>query len=548
MVHEQRAAPLPPWSADPADRAETPPALGDLLAAAAHRWPDRTAVDDGADSYTFAQLERGAQAIASRLARQGVGAGDRVVVLAQKRAVMPMVAVAVWKCGAVYVPLDAAEPEERLRELLGRLRPAAVVTPAGPGPEVPGAYRLDEERLAGILSEPAAAHATVAHRPEAAAYIVFASGATGEPQGAEISVAGLMTHFAGQNEVLGITAESRVLSLTPFHFDVSLEDTLLPLSLGAFVHQFRGLAAGAVIRSVIARKQITHLIAVTLLLTMITGDGRQLTAAKLPSLELVMTGAQVCDAEVLRAWTRALPKVRLVHAYGPPEATIFSLTHEIGPEDAERMTMCPVGRPLRGTQVKIMRDGLELDRPGVRGELWIGGAQVMRGYFDQPEETARLVVDLAGTRYFRTGDICAYDSDGNVVLHRHEDQRVTWLAGRRTHLNEITRAVRQVPGVERATATVVRRNQRDLVALAVVAPERRVITEVTERLRGILPEPLRPALVAWSPAAPAAADTEPDERLLIQQLTTAAQRSDSHYFALSAEGAVETIDEVEPCQ
>jgi hypothetical protein len=67
-------------------------------------------------------------------------------------------------------------------------------------------------------------------------------------------------------------------------------------------------------------------------------------------------------------------------------------------------------------------------------------------------------------------------------------------------------------------------------------------------LRGILPEPLRPALVAWSPAAPAAADTEPDERLLIQQLTTAAQRSDSHYFALSAEGAVETIDEVEPCQ
>ncbi|MFF4710519.1 AMP-binding protein [Streptomyces eurythermus] len=548
MVHTRRAAPLPPWSADPADRTDTPPPLGDLLGAAAHRWPDRTAVDDGATGYTFAQLERGARAIASRLTRRGVGAGDRVVVLAQKRAVMPMVAVAVWKCGAVYVPLDAAEPEERLRELLGRLRPAAVITLDDRDSGVPGAYRLDEERLAGLLSEPASAHATVAHRPEAAAYIVFASGATGEPQGAEISVAGLTAHFAAQNEVLGFTPESRVLGLTPFHFDVSLVDTLLPLSLGAFVHQFRGLAAGAVMRSVIARERITHLIAVTLLLTMITGDGRQITAARLPSLELVMTGAQVCDAEVLRAWTRALPEVRVVHAFGPPEATIFSLTHEIGPADADRMTRCPVGRPLRGTRVKIMRDGLELDQPGARGELWIGGAQVMRGYFDQPEETARLVVDLEGTRYFRTGDVCSYDSDGNVVLHRHADRRVTWLAGRRTHLNEITQAARRVPGVERATATVVRRGRRDVVALAVVSPERRVITEVTERLRSILPEPLRPALVAWSPAVPAAADAEPDERLLIQQLTTAAQRSESPCFALSAEGAVETIDEVDPCQ
>ena len=61
----------------------------------------------------------------------------------------------------------------------------------------------------------------------------------------------------------------------------------------------------------------------------------------------------------------------------------------------------------------------------------------MRGYFDRPEETARLVVDLDGMRYFRTGDICSLDEDGDIVFHRHADEEIAWLAGRRTHLDEI---------------------------------------------------------------------------------------------------------------
>ncbi|KPC88489.1 amino acid adenylation protein, partial [Streptomyces sp. NRRL F-6602] len=103
MVANAEAAVLPPWSNDSAGGAGTPPALGDLLVAPARKWPDRTAIDDGTDSHTFAELERGALAHASRLAGLGVGPGDRVVVLAAKRAVMPMIIMAVWKRGAVYV-------------------------------------------------------------------------------------------------------------------------------------------------------------------------------------------------------------------------------------------------------------------------------------------------------------------------------------------------------------------------------------------------------------------------------------------------------------
>jgi len=547
MVGKAQAPASLPWSTDAADRdGDPPPALGDLLVAPALAWPDRTAINDGDVSYTFAQLEQGAQAVAAWLAGHGVNAGDRVAILAEKRAIMPLLAVAVWKCGAIYAPLDGSEPAARLQGLLSRLQPAAVIALDDRDPVVPADRFLGKEQLAEILSGPVAAQGTVARRPEQAAYIIWASGSTGEPQGVEISAAALLAYFANHNEVLRITSESRVLSLAPFHVDVSLEDTLLPLSLGAFVYQFRNLPAGAVMRAVLGRERITHLIAVSMLLAMITGDGRQISRAKLPNLEAVMTGAQVCDPAVVRIWRQQLPEVRFLHAYGPPEATIFCVSSEIAHADSERETPYPLGRPLRGMAAKIMRDGVELSQPGAEGELWVGGDQVMRGYFDRPEETARLVVELDGTRYFRTGDICSLDQDGNIVFHRHGDEAITWLAGRRTHLDEIRRNALGFPGVEHATVGTVRRNHRDLLALLVRSKARRVLADVAEHLRAVLPDYLRPTIWVWSPVDPAASTTDGDDRELFRQLGSADQHS--NYFALSGDGAIEPIDEVELCQ
>lgn len=547
MVVRAEAAALPPWSIDPADETSPLPALGDLLVAPSLNWPDRIAINDGAASYTFAELELGAKAVAVWLTEQGVGAGDRVVILAEKRAVMPMLPIAIWKCGAVYVPLDAGEPVARLAGLLARLEPVAVIALDDRDPVASTGCWLGRQQLTVILSGKAASHSTVAHRPEQAAYIIFASGSTGEPQGVENSVASLLAYFGNHNEVLRFTPESRVMSLSPFHVDVSIEDTLLPLSLGAFVYQFRNLPVGAVMRAVLGRERITHLIAVSLLLVMITEDGRQITRTKLPALETVMTGAQVCDPAVMNIWKRQLPETRVIHAFGPPEATIFCLTYEIEREDPARRTPYPVGRPLRGMAAKIMKDGVELDQPGVPGELWVGGDQVMLGYFDQPEETARLVIDLNGTRYFRTGDICAYEQDGNIVFHGHGDEEITWLAGRRTHLSEIRRAALRCPGVDRAVVAMIRRDHRDAIALVVVSQAQQVVADVEACVRGLLPEYMRPTLIAWSPAGSATSATEVDERLLIQRLTTAAQQSSSDFFVLSADDDVEPADKEEPC-
>ncbi|MGW4051407.1 AMP-binding protein [Streptomyces sp. NPDC004779] len=544
MTARTGAVTLPPWSTDPAAADGTPPALGDLLAAPARKWPERVAIDDGTTRYTFAELEQGALGIAAWLAGQGVGPGDRVAVLTETRPVMPMIILGIWKRGAVHVPVDSDEPEHRTASLLRRVRPAAVITPATRPNTLPGTPMLHGEELGAVLSGPDAPQPTLAHGPRDTAYIVFASGATGVPQGAEITAAGLLAHFTGHNEVLRLTPDSRVLSLSPFHFDVSLLDTLLPLSVGAFVHQYRSLPVGALLRSAIARQRITHLLAVTVLLDLLTRDARQIDREKMPTLEVVMTGAQVCPSAVLRVWAERLPGIRLVQAFGPPEATIFGFTHTVGPAETTSADPCPVGRPLRGTLARLVRDGAEVHGPGAEGELWIGGPQVMRGYFDQPEETERLLVDADGTRWLRTGDVCAYDADGALVLRHHADERIVWLAGRRTHLHEIERAALGLPGVERAAAAVVTRAGRDAVALLVAAKERRSLTDLTAHLREHLPEPLRPALIAWSPPAPAPWAGDRGGSFLAERLgAAAAGPSHATYFELSADGTVEPFDD-----
>ncbi|MGW4158346.1 amino acid adenylation domain-containing protein [Streptomyces sp. NPDC004788] len=532
--------PLPPWSLDPADQAGPAPALGDLVRAAAANRPGRPALHDGRSGLTFAELEQQAQAFATWLAGQGVRAGDRVAILAEKCALVPVLAIGIWKCGAVYVPLDASQPAPRLRGLLGRLAPRVVIALDDREPVVEDVRWAGRTVLDPVLAAPVPEWPTVPHRPEDTAYIIFTSGSTGEPKGVEITVANLVAYFGNHNEVLRFTPDSRVFSLSPFHFDVSIEDTLLPLSLGAYVHQFRGVHAGAVMRAVIRRERITHLIAVSTLLTMITEGGRQVTRENFPALEMVMTGAEVCDPGVINVWKTGLPEVRVINVYGPTEATIVCVAHEIERVDPERVGSYPIGRPLRGVAARIVADGAEVREPGRTGELWIGGEQVMRGYLGRPEETARRVVEVDGVRYYRTGDLCSYDENGDIVFRGRNDDEVK-LAGRRIHLGEVRQTVLSCPGVERAAVALVTRLGHDVIALVVVAPDPAVVADVEKRLAELLPGYMRPSVVGWSPDPAVSSTGKTDEKLLMRRLGEAAGQSNATRFVFTAAGDVEAV-------
>lgn len=532
---------LPPWAVGPAaERSDVAPALGDLLAMPAATWPDRVALDDGRARLTFAEAQDGAVALSAWLVDHGVRPGDRVVVLATKCALVPVLALGIWRCGAVYVPCDSENPDARLEAIMGRLRPRVVLSLDDRRPLFHRTTWAGRHEVDAVLAQspPSPAPPTVAHGPDDPAYIIFTSGSTGEPKGVEISAGGLVTYFASHNEVLRFTPSSRVLSLAPFHFDVSIEDTLLPLSLGAFVYQFGHLHAGPILRAILVRERITHLIAVSTLLTLITGDGRGVDRDTFPDLEMVMTGAEVCDPGIINLWKTGLPDARVINAYGPTEATIVCLTHEIRSPDHERRTAYPIGRPLRDVIARIVRDDVEVVEPGIAGELWIGGPLVMRRYFDQPEETARVVAEVDGVRFYRTGDVCSYDGAGDIVFEGRVDDEVK-LAGRRVHLGEIRQLALGHPGVESAVAAVVPRPHREAIALILVTPEEEVVAAVEQYLADHLPIYMCPTVVAWSATLAVGRTGKIDAATLVERLRTAAAASPATRFVFNREGTFE---------
>jgi len=382
--------------------------------------PDKVVLHDGETTLTAGQLETVARGLALRFKGVGVAPGKHVVVLSEKRTIVPAVIGAIWKAGAVYVPIDAHNPSERLLAQMRQLDIGAVIAAAATLTKVSAIIgstpHFTFEEVTNLAVAEAAEDLPL---PEIAgnapAYVIFTSGSTGAPKGVVISHDSLLDYFSNHNHVLRLTPDSRVLSLAPFHFDVSIEDTVLPLSLGAFVWQYRGAQVGPAMRGVLRRGKITHLIAVSSLLALLSDNGRHVRGNEFPDLEMVMTGAEVCDPRLIDAWVTQLPFARIINAYGPTEATIVCLTHTIERPEPDRVDTYPIGGPLPRVEIRVVgENGEVITCTGEAGELWIGGSQIMIGYLGRPEDTATACPVRDGRRWYRTGDLVRYDIEGRI--------------------------------------------------------------------------------------------------------------------------------------
>jgi len=528
----------PEWIYRPSEKGRngTRVPLAEIFRYGAEEFPARAAIADGAASYTFEQLESGAQRIAGLLHESGVRPADKVAVLTSKRAHIPMMAAAIWKLGAVYVPIDAQNPPARTERLLGQLRPAAVLGDSADLAKVShSCAMLDVATLLNCAATPSSSswNDNPQVDEEQPAYIIFTSGSTGTPKGVVISHHNLLDYFYNHNQVLRFTSGSRVLSFAPFHFDVSIEDTILPLSVGAFVYQYRGMPIAALVRRVLIQNRITHMIAVSTVLTVITSDA-SLNPTVLPDLEMVMTGAEVCDPKIINTWKRNFPLVRVINAYGPTEATIVCLTHTIEEPEPDRTRSYPIGKPLDGVVMKIMNDDGEISKPGIEGELWIGGSQVMTGYLGEPEETAKVVITSGGIRYYRTGDMCRFDEDGNVEFMGRKDHEVK-LSGRRINLREISQPA--LAYATRAFAGVLQNNGSRQLGLIVISETGAVVLDsIKTHLSQELPEYMRPHVLAYAAQPLLSSTGKTNEIQLMALLNTAWKQQPADQYVFSADG------------
>lgn len=466
-----------------------PKTLGEIASYWASVQPEALAISDGRRSLTFSELDSEADSFSRALRAAGISRGDRVLVIAEKAWEIVVVAIGIWKAGAIYVPVDTEAPEGRLAWLRDSIEPAAFAGPAARGE---GLRALAGERPVFLFEElprGAGGAGGDADAPPVdgrdTAYILHTSGSTGTPKGVVMSHRAVLSYFEGHNEIFGFAPGKRCLNNAPFHFDVSIQDTFLPLSFGAAVFLTRGVPLGSVLRKQLERDRITHLIAVVTILAMMTGDGRALASMDLSALEVVMTGAETCDPRIINAWLDARPGLLVINGYGPTEVNSISLVHPIRRAEPSRSDFFPIGKPLATVSAYLLDDdGAPVRKPGVVGELVLGGPQLMDGYWRNADATAAAFVEVEGERCYRTGDLCMLDEEGDFHFRGRRDAEVK-VAGRRIHLMEIEAALLRHGDAPHAVVGVVDYGGRKAIVGVLLHEVERPVAAVADELEAL---------------------------------------------------------------
>jgi amino acid adenylation domain-containing protein len=415
-----------------------------VLAHAAERDPERPAVLTPDGSLTYGELELEAARRASALRELGVRPGDRVAVWAPKSARTVATLYGVMRAGASYVPIDPLSPPARA---------AAVIDDAGCAALVGDRRRIESaEPAAPVLDIDADLNAIDGlHAPSAAgsdlAYILYTSGSTGRPKGVMLTHRNALAFVEWTVERFGVSAEDRLSSHAPFHFDLSIFDLYGASLAGASLHLLapgeEGL--GASMAAAIARERISVWYSVPSALTLLAGAA---DPAQLESLRVVLFAGEVFPIKHLRRLRELVPDAALANLYGPTETNV--VTYHVADELPDGDEPLPIGRACDHADCFALDDAGRRVEPGGTGELWVRGPTVMQGYWGDPELTAERLHDGA----YRTGDLVRVLPEGGFDFVGRRDHQVK-IRGYRIELGEIETVLLGHPRVaEVAVVTV----------------------------------------------------------------------------------------------
>ncbi|HEX8431330.1 MAG TPA: amino acid adenylation domain-containing protein, partial [Longimicrobium sp.] len=422
----------------------------------------------------------------------------------------------VLKAGGAYVPLDPSYPEDRLRHMLRDSGPVVVLAEGAPAwiSGATGARVIDLARAEAWEEEPRSNPGRRGLQPENLAYVIYTSGSTGMPKGVMNSHAAVVNLLGAAMSLPAIGPGEGVLQRMSFSFDVSVREFFWPLAVGGRIivgsgdsHRDPDLLVDTIRRQ---RVSMVHLVPSLLQVILEHPEVEHCS-----SLRLVVCGGEAITPALVSLFNQRLPQARLYQAYGPTETTVGVTARHCLPEAGQLRV--PLGRPLANSRIYLLDAAGEVVPIGVVGEMYIGGAQVARGYLHQPALTAeRFLPDPfsadPGARMYRTGDLGRWSEGGDIEFLGRNDAQVK-VRGFRVELGEIEARLAEHPEVREAA--VLARDEaaggKQLVAYVVGdAPVEVLRAYLAERL----PEHMVPAAFIRLDALPLSPNGKVDRKAL----------------------------------
>jgi long-chain acyl-CoA synthetase len=428
--------------------------LFSALDEAAVSTPERPALRLDDLIITYAQLHEGARKMASLLESAGVGPGDRVGLMLPNIPAFPVAFYGALCRGAIAVPMNPLLKSREVEYYLGDSGARAIVAwhafageaakgAAGAGAEL---ITVDDVDLSGLLGEVAPAQPVTQADDRDDAVILYTSGTTGQPKGAELTHGGLLRNARLTAETL-LKAESGdvVMGCLPlfhvFGLTCGLNAALLAGSTLTLLPRFTPEKA----LEIIARDRVTIFEGVpTMYAAMLHYPGAD--ASPTQTLRLCISGGAAMPVEILRGFEEKFGCV-ILEGYGLSETSpVASFNHPDRPRKPGS-----IGTPVAGVEMRLVTDTGEDVQPGDVGEIAIRGHNVMKGYWSKPEATATAIPD----GWFRTGDLARQDEDGYYfIVDRKKDLIIR--GGYNVYPREIEEVLHEHPAVGEAAVIGIR--------------------------------------------------------------------------------------------
>jgi len=431
--------------------------------------PNRVAIEFDAQKITYSELNHYANQLADQLLSQGIQREDRVALLFPRfgcpEALISILAI--WKCGAAYVPLSIDHPVKRIEYMLEMASCSLVVTKQLKLSKdvndliqqktqigiLDIAVDIDKQNLLVQAIKKKIFQSDSRQEIEAGdrlAYILFTSGSTGNPKGVLVEQKGLMSRLLWMKEFFRFNEHDKFLQSTVLTFDISVPELCLPLICGGSVVLFADGDAVNAHASVCQRHQATMVSTVPSMLGIIL---EELVACD--SLRHVISVGEVLSQSTVESWIKSETKAILHNLYGPTEVTIYATYFSC--RTLPQGHSVPIGKPCSGVKCLVLDQYGEPVPIGVPGELYLGGVGVARGYIgvdikknafrDNPYQ------DIFGGRLYKTGDIVKWNSSGDLEYLGRNDFRVK-LHGLLIDLSEIECCMQSFPSVKNAVAMI----------------------------------------------------------------------------------------------
>ncbi len=412
----------------------------------------------GAASLTYQEVEEQANRIAHHLRQLGVGPGKLVGLLFHRSELPILTILGVLKAGGGYVPLDLSYPDDRMRYVLTQAEVGVVVC------EAKTRHRIDEvfdgktlvldEAGDQLAAQPCTrpSRTQIGLEPTDLCYVLFTSGTTGQPKGVMVEHRNAAQFAVAFNEVCQTTPADRIFQGFALTFDGSVEEMWMAFSNGAtlVLPTIDTPRFGDDLAEYLDSQCVTYFSTVPTMLTTIQ--------KKLPLLRQLVVSGEVCLPELVEAW--ATPGRLMLNVYGPTEATVNTTAFVCKP--GKPVT---IGKPLRGYEVHIFDSEMNPVPQGTKGELYVSGVGVTRGYLKRPDLTEVAYRTKPGdeTRYYRAGDVARINDEGEIEFFGRADNQVK-IRGYRVELSEIDALLSEQPNIGIAVTKLHRDDDQDALA------------------------------------------------------------------------------------